>query len=136
MTHQSRCRVLLPTSKAMSRWLFLWIGLWFIAFVTCTPDVRAASWTSISPSGGGWLTSAAVSTTGVIYAGCDVGGVYRSSTWVPPAPGSSRARSEGLLLRLSESPNRVGRCFLANDTRSPSDPVCSLCHITRRVVLA
>jgi photosystem II stability/assembly factor-like uncharacterized protein len=69
----------------MSRLLSLWIGLWFIAFVTCAPDARAGSWTSIGPSGGGWLTSAAVSTTGVIYAGCDVGGVYRSTnnglTW-------------------------------------------------------
>lgn len=62
MRHQSRRRVLLPTSGAMSRRLFLWIGLWFIAFVTCAPDAQAGSWTSMAPSGGGWLTSAAVST--------------------------------------------------------------------------
>jgi len=40
---------------------------------------RENVWTSIGPSGGGWLTALAFAPPDTIYAGCDVGGVYRST---------------------------------------------------------
>ena len=38
-------------------------------------------WKSIGPGGGGWLTALAFSPPNTIFAGCDVGGVYRSQDW-------------------------------------------------------
>ena len=39
------------------------------------------SWTIIGPGGGGWLTTIEISPNnpGVVYVGCDVGGIYKST---------------------------------------------------------
>ena len=41
------------------------------------------SWTTIGPRGGAWLTTIEISPNnpGVVYVGCDVGGIYRSMMW-------------------------------------------------------
>ncbi|MBW8011338.1 MAG: hypothetical protein FVQ83_08865 [Chloroflexi bacterium] len=50
-----------------------------------TPEPPGITWTSIGPGGGGNLTAIAFASSGTIYVGCDVGGVYRSTddgqTW-------------------------------------------------------
>ena len=43
--------------------------------------MNSSGWKSIGPGGGGWLTALAFSPPNTIFAGCDVGGVYRSDDW-------------------------------------------------------
>jgi photosystem II stability/assembly factor-like uncharacterized protein len=52
-----------------------------IAFFLLTHAATAATWRNIGPGGGGWIPSMAVNPhdSRVVYAGCDVGGFYKST---------------------------------------------------------
>ncbi len=52
-----------------------------IALISPAHAVSAASWSNIGPGGGGWIPCVAVSPhdSRVVYAGCDVGGFFKST---------------------------------------------------------
>ena len=55
---------------------------YIVMFVFLTQGALAQiSWTTIGPGGGGWLTTIEISPhdPGVVYVGCDVGGIYKST---------------------------------------------------------
>ena len=54
-----------------------------LVFFTLFSQVALAeiSWNIIGPGGGGWLTTIEISSDNpnVVYVGCDVGGIYKST---------------------------------------------------------
>lgn len=66
----------------MSKQRLISFVLFMFLFSWTFPDAQAQSvWTVMGPGGGGWLTTIEISNVdpNVIYVGCDVGGIYRST---------------------------------------------------------